>query len=757
VGGSGALGFPPSSGRPSLPRKDGTGTAAESREEFEQVRAEHDRLVERFVRWGATDEEAVAARDFLGWLGVLRPSGPTARDLIEFLWEWVPRKVVGNEEAVDALRSGVARFLRFLEDEGLEVGSALRVADDRLTLRRRLRTFGPDRPEWWREVARALEATGMEPFPELPDGFTWGALQGPEECAAHRLLTERLTGPVLEGEIDPSRPGWRERSAALQMRWLDTPSPAFDGRPPRAVIAIEREENAPELERLMAALERSGGLPDGRLEEELHLFVAGAEDALEEVEPDRFPRVSLPSEDALVRAVEASMVLGRVRALLEVVGEGRPLTARNRLTLADARALAEAIGEPFAAFGIPGSPVRTSDDVPSVRLTFAWARAAGFLKVARGRVTPTRHGRRLGERPLDDWVRLFDAFVWKLRWPRRRHPGEWKAFWSEEVASLVPRYLEEVYLSAGPDGEPLLVVEVADWTWRALDELYDLSSLDPVRRERWAGMVEGDIRHGAFRPLIELGALEGVEEPEPFLPVSGEGDEEEARALRELRWPWAVRATPLGLWAIRRVIRHRWGFEPPLAGDVGRRAPSAEALLAAVTREGMGPGEVRAEAAAYREARGPAAAAELARAVARGGPMVLTALECLDALDPGEVEPHLRRAAEEAPSRAGALQCASWLATHGFEPPPVEFGVEEVAEATAWAVVAAARADGPEAMGELFPDRPEEEQVEVVEAMGRLRTPHAREALEAVARGHPLPGVRKAARRALHRLRTSGR
>lgn len=526
----------------------------------------------------------------------------------------------------------MARFLRFLSEQGLNVGAALGVAEDRVTFRRRVRTAGSEGPGWWVEVGRALEATGMEPFAHLPDGFAWGAIQGEEEWSAYRLLTERLTQAVRGGEVDPSRPGWRARSADLQSRWLDTPHPAFGGRSPREAIARERRERAPELKGLLEALragEASPDLPVGRLEEApLEPLTGdaalGAEGALEEPDLERFPLPSLPPQGELQRAAEESVVMARVRALLELVGEGRPLTAKNRLTLADARALAKVLGVPFAAFGVPDAAVRSSEEVPAVHLTFAWARAAGFVKVAKGRVTPTRRGRAFGARPLQDWLRLFAAFVWKLNWPRHRHGDRWQAFWSDGVGALIPRYLEEVYRAAGGDGEPLLVREAAGWTWEALREVYDLSGLGPSREQLWRRMVEGDLRHGVFRPLADLGALEGLpaRDPEPGPaaragaarpgPSQRPAEADQGRLLEELRWPQAVRATPLGLWAVRRVMAVSPGFEPPLA------------------------------------------AGEFAEALAQGGPVVLAALQALEVLDAREVESEVPRAATDARWAAGA-------------------------------------------------------------------------------------------------------
>jgi len=710
---------------------------------WEKVRKDHERLLERFRAWGAGPREVVGAHDFLDWLGPVPPGGPTERDVIEFLWGWVPRKYLAEEDALDEIRSGVVRLLEYMAHEDPDVGVALRMAGDREAFLRRIRTFEQDGPAWFEDLNRALEATGMEPFTELPDGFAWGGIQGPVEAEAFEGMRERLTAAVRRGEVEPDRPDWHRFSAQLQMAWLDAPNAAFGGRTPRAAVAEERADQEPHLAQIAEGMRTMQG--EG-LFRGLPLEGVGAPPPTGLEPRVRFPVLPIASREEVAAAVASAPLTGHLRALLELLGDGRPLTKKNNLTLADAKAFTESIGKADQfdpLFGRSSFRTRSSAEIPAVRLAFSWARAAGFVKVAHHRAEPTRRGRRLGDDPVEDWRRLFDAFVWKLGWPRRRWPQDRVPFWADDLCDLVPRLLEALYQEGG---EPMPLTELSDAVWHGVRSTYDLSWMTEEQERVWPGMLANDMWQGVFVPLAELGAVE----------LSGERALAELLAAPQGEDVRAVRSTPLGLWAIRGVIEDRWGRVPPATGDLAATVGSAEALIAIGAELDLWPGELAEEARRYREIHGPGAAEELAARLARGGPDVLAVHACLDALDPHEVGPVIQAAARTA-SGGGALQCVAWLQEHGFEAPEVEVSQGALAEATVWSLVAVARGDGPEGVGESLAALAEEEQVEAVGAIGRLDSPFAIEALEAVAMGSPSPTVRKAARKALHRQRTRNR
>lgn len=298
------------------------------------------------------------------------------------------------------------------------------------------------------------------------------------------------------------------------------------------------------LRRFLAILEEAGGHPRVLSEEVTSApQPPGAAEALAWLHPaEPLPERPVPVEEELVRAAAASTVLRRVRSLLDLLGEtGRKLTATGRLRLADARALAEAIGIEFdERFGDRVYRPRSAADVRPIEETVAWARAAGVVRLVHGWARPTKRAAAFGRDPLGDWWRLFESFVGKMRWPERRGRGE-RPWWGEQVSDLIPRYLEEVYRAGG---EPVAASTLAERTVGVLALRYRIEA-DEERRAL-ADWIEGDIAYAVMRPLAELGALALEEEPVVF---------------RGKPTGWTsisgARSTPLGLWAIRRLLTGR--------------------------------------------------------------------------------------------------------------------------------------------------------------------------------------------------------
>ena len=155
---------------------------------------------------------------------------------------------------------------------------------------------------------------------------------------------------------------------------------------------------------------------------------------------ESLPQVAVPASDELRRDAEASTVLMRIRRLLELLGEkGRKLTPNGHLRLADARGLGGAIGVEFdERIGDRVFRARSSADVRPVDETFAWARAAGLVRVVHGWGRPTKRAAGFGDDALDAWWHLFQSFVRKGQstWRGRAERG----WWEDQVDDLVPRY-----------------------------------------------------------------------------------------------------------------------------------------------------------------------------------------------------------------------------------------------------------------------------------------------------------------------------
>src|SRR5205823_7332391 len=123
-----------------------------------------------------------------------------------------------DEESLGSMRTGRGRLVGYLTEQGKPVDPrAVGRAADRGTFLRAVRTIATAGEGWWDELVDALEATGMEPFGALPDGFEWGPIQGMAEARAFDLLRSRLAQAVRSGELEPGTARWRERSAELQM------------------------------------------------------------------------------------------------------------------------------------------------------------------------------------------------------------------------------------------------------------------------------------------------------------------------------------------------------------------------------------------------------------------------------------------------------------------------------------------------------------------------------------------------------------
>ncbi len=296
------------------------------------------------------------------------------------------------------------------------------------------------------------------------------------------------------------------------------------------------------LRRFLAILEEVGAHPRVLSEEVTSLpqppGAAGALAWLHPAEP--LPELPVPSTEELASAAAASTVLVRVRSLLDLLGEtGRKLTGTGRLRLADARALAKAIGIEFdERFGDRVYRPRSAADVRPIEETFSWARAAGLVRVVHGWARPTKRAAAFGRDPLGDWWGLFESFVGKMRWAERR--GGDRSWWGKEVSDLLPRYLEELYRAGG---EPVSARALAERTVAVLALRYRIEADEHRALADW---IEGDIAYGAMRPLAELGALALEEQPVVF-------------GGKPTGWTsiTGARSTPLGLWAIGRLLTGR--------------------------------------------------------------------------------------------------------------------------------------------------------------------------------------------------------
>lgn len=378
----------------------------------------------------------------------------------------------------------------------------------------------------------------------------------------------------------------------------EPPSPELAGGSVRTVIRYQAEHGL--LDPRGEALAELQAAVEGAVEEYPAAVAAASQldepdivallDRLGEFagdEPDPYERrfaqlpIVLPTDSELAAQAADSVLVGQMRRLTEWVGpQGRKLTARGFLRLADARELVALLDTGDVVDG-----VRSSADLPRLALLLAWARKAGLVRVVKGELRAVAKARPLLSNPVALWDKLFDSFfsLDDVMFPVG-DPFRWMY---EDVAIDVLNTLYSL-----PHPMPVIRLRLPVWlSWQDQFSFF----LDP----------EGDLdfyRAGCdaaldriLETLAGLGAVElsvGVPHPEfstdlddgfvsPFDDI--EFDARELRALRrDLRKASPlVRLTDLGTVA----IRQRMLAEGREAGAVGELVDADPAGLLGVVAD----------------------------------------------------------------------------------------------------------------------------------------------------------------------------
>ncbi|MEH1053693.1 hypothetical protein V6U89_00530 [Micromonospora sp. CPCC 206171] len=123
-------------------------------------------------------------------------------------------------------------------------------------------------------------------------------------------------------------------------------------------------------------------------------------------DPDRhppLPPVAVPDDDTLRGLAADSVVVRRLRKLVQWLGDGRTLTTTGRLRLADARELVALLDTGDILNPMIGDRVfktRSSDDLYELTVLVAWARAARVVRVVKGRLVPVKSAAKVLADPL---------------------------------------------------------------------------------------------------------------------------------------------------------------------------------------------------------------------------------------------------------------------------------------------------------------------------------------------------------------------
>ncbi|GAA3377925.1 hypothetical protein GCM10020367_55510 [Streptomyces sannanensis] len=398
--------------------------------------------------------------------------------------------------------------------------------------------------------------------------------------------------------------------------------------------------------------------------------------------------VTLPDEDELRAQAAEAPPARQLAGLADWAGpEGRELTKRGRLRIADAKELVATLET-----GDRADSPRTSAELPRLHLVFEWAKKARLVRVAKGRVYAVAKARPLLADPLALWQRAFET-VFELREPLLGDVDGYRltSMLYDVYEDVLPDVLNTLYSLPYPMPWPRL----RDSVHVVYRMRYDLDNATADEQRRWLLSADHDLRHvldslerlgaisreqGMADPVyLELPAPETTPVPSPRPPAGTSPElaallvgrpaapdpQAEAARAKRLSAELAdgpvelIRLTDLGTYGVRQRLLAE-GRSAPLVGEL---AHAQAAGLLGVLAEHYDPDSARAELAAWTAAHGApeAARAELLGAVRRM-PFRVRAAAMLDALtaalpegDGEEVLRSLRADTELAPTALSVL------------------------------------------------------------------------------------------------------
>ncbi|WP_327589511.1 plasmid pRiA4b ORF-3 family protein [Nonomuraea sp. NBC_00507] len=199
-----------------------------------------------------------------------------------------------------------------------------------------------------------------------------------------------------------------------------------------------------------------------------------------------------------------------LRAFTEWVGGGRKLTQTGKLTLSDARALVallETGDEIDPKIGDRVFRTKSSTELPGLNLIVEWAKAAGLVRVVKGRLLPVKkaapllkESERLWETSFTALGKMSEALFPKNYW--------YTSLVGEEFALIWPALLRRLY------GGPVPVADLRELAWEIASPYYEMR--DPQSQRR---MIGQDIDR-LLVVLVRLGAVELTEETATLTPVA---------------------------------------------------------------------------------------------------------------------------------------------------------------------------------------------------------------------------------------------
>lgn len=484
------------------------------------------------------------------------------------------------------------------------------------------------------------------------------------------------------------------------------------------------------------------------------LFASAAADGVDMTDPDDVDRwiaqinaapprrpvlpPVVPPDDAEVAASRASApILAKFAALATFAGAGRKLTQKGNFTLADARALVDLLdtGDVMDPnFGSRTFRTTTAADLRGLSQIFRWARKAGVVRVAHGRVHATKKGLAMAKDPAAFFDKAVDALLSVGPLGSQRDPDGWLAW--PEVTDLLDHL--SVGLLVGPYAgqRPFPIDDLCAQAADAVLGAFQFNRLSDDDVARW---VTNDVTD-----IIEAFELAGI-----VRRLDAVAPDDDDVIISRRRHGGTVELTAAGVVTARRLLMEA-GYEVPETG----RFTDATATELLIGTDGDDFPVLAAELEAWRRRRTPAqAAAELAEAVRTVGDPALAnlALAAMGEIDLDIAGPEVRALAADPASRGFAL---CWLVDHGLEGPEALFDPDDTAS---FVDVLAHRlvTRGPGALGDtLALAGDHERQVALLGGLWRSPSPATEVVLAAIGEVHPVKVVAKAARKALFKRRS---
>ena len=308
------------------------------------------------------------------------------------------------------------------------------------------------------------------------------------------------------------------------------------------------------------------------------------------------PPIVLPPVAELESAARNTVTFERLQRLVDYVGDGRPLTDRGNLKLADGKALVGLLKTRDRFDEQIGDRVfktKSSANLGGVDLVFQMTLESKML---------TRRGRKLLPGPNADWTddplaALYGAWLVLInsigptqhRYRHDRYNWDWFA---KELDASLPMILIDVYRHGDTPIE-----EIVEDIWAHLHATFDLDDVPTDKLMFHKTLVEDSLR-SAFDILGELGTLRVEDVTE--IPTRYGGTD---------RTGGVAGLTPLGKWAVQRLASRV--TSAPIVGAL-RESTAAELLTAA---SDISEAEAVAEIDAWIDYHGDEAAGQLVEAL----------------------------------------------------------------------------------------------------------------------------------------------